>query len=547
MRRNPEPQGPADQSAGGETGPDLDRLVLTLGPEVAEVLQSPRTPTPIGEILITAPDELGRLRAAPGDLVLLVGWRGADAAPALIRLRDSAATAAVVKLAADDDHGRAALREAVAGAGLGVVALRPDMRWEQAESLIRSLVEGPAEQPADTPTGDLFAIAHTTAALTGGLVSIEDTANRVLAYSASGDDVDELRRLSILGRQGPESYLALLREWGVYRRLRAGEEVVEIEARPDLAISRRLAVGIHAGRRTLGFIWVQQASHPMHPHAERALLGAARVAAVAMARSRTEEALAARSRERLVAALVRSPETAGDAAAELGLPADRAATAVVFDLPDAPDETGTPDAPEGELGRGDLVNLVSVHAASFRRSSLTTRLGSGICLVVPSGDPAAVAGLVQDILDQARHHLRVGVRAAIGSVAARPALLPRSRRDAERVLAVMPPGESRASFAETAPRVVLAETAAAVAANPELRLAGVEELIAADREHGTALVASLRAYLDRFGDVRAAAADLTVHPNTVRYRVRQACRVAGLDLADPNQRVMVELLLRASL
>ncbi|HEX4727510.1 MAG TPA: hypothetical protein VH298_06915, partial [Jatrophihabitans sp.] len=64
---------------------------------------------------------------------------------------------------------------------------------------------------------ELAELAQTIATLTGGLVSIEDsTSARVLAYSRSSDEVDELRRLSILGRSGPPEYLALLREWGIY-------------------------------------------------------------------------------------------------------------------------------------------------------------------------------------------------------------------------------------------------------------------------------------------------------------------------------------------
>src|SRR4051812_26879254 len=50
---------------------------------------------------------------------------------------------------------------------------------------------------------DLYGIAQTLATLTRGMVSIEDDRSRVLAYSASDDTADELRRLSILGREGP--------------------------------------------------------------------------------------------------------------------------------------------------------------------------------------------------------------------------------------------------------------------------------------------------------------------------------------------------------
>ena len=80
---------------------------------------------------------------------------------------------------------------------------------------------------------ELAELAQTIATLTGGLVTIEDsTSARVLAYSRSSDEVDELRRLSILGRSGPPEYLALLREWGVYDRLAHSEEVLEIAEHP---------------------------------------------------------------------------------------------------------------------------------------------------------------------------------------------------------------------------------------------------------------------------------------------------------------------------
>ena len=61
---------------------------------------------------------------------------------------------------------------------------------------------------------------------------------------------------------------------------------------------------------------------------------------------------------------------------------------------------------------------------------------------------------------------------------------------------------------------------------------------------GTDIGRSLLAYLDAFGDVRSAAAGLHVHPNTLRYRVRRACELSGLDLDDPDQRLVAQLQLR---
>ena len=152
-----------------------------------------------------------------------------------------------------------ALRTAAQEAGIALLTVRPEVRGDQLQSVCQNIVDDArvtATEDLPEAGGDLFSMAQTIAHLTGGLVSIEDAASRVLAYS-SGAEVDELRRLSVLGRQGPESYLALLREWGVFAKLRSGEEVVRVEEHPELGIRRRLAVGIHAGRRPLGSIWVQ--------------------------------------------------------------------------------------------------------------------------------------------------------------------------------------------------------------------------------------------------------------------------------------------------
>jgi DNA-binding PucR family transcriptional regulator len=65
-----------------------------------------------------------------------------------------------------------------------------------------------------------------------------------------------------------------------------------------------------------------------------------------------------------------------------------------------------------------------------------------------------------------------------------------------------------------------------------------------DRVHGGDLLITLRAYFDAVGDVRAAGDALGLHANTVRYRIRRAQEVAGLDLEDPDQRLLAELQVR---
>ncbi len=58
------------------------------------------------------------------------------------------------------------------------------------------------------------------------------------------------------------------------------------------------------------------------------------------------------------------------------------------------------------------------------------------------------------------------------------------------------------------------------------------------------LTETLRAWLDRPGQVQAVAAELGVHPQTVRYRVRQLRELFGTRLEDPDARFELALALR---
>ena len=94
---------------------------------------------------------------------------------------------------------------------MALIAVHPQARAELVLATVRSLLEGGAGQAvtgdrADEPLAgenDLYGLAQTVAALTGGLVSIEDERSQLLAYSATDGAADELRMLSILGPGRP--------------------------------------------------------------------------------------------------------------------------------------------------------------------------------------------------------------------------------------------------------------------------------------------------------------------------------------------------------
>ena len=124
------------------------------------------------------------------------------------------------------------------------------------------------------------------------MISIEDDQSHVLAYSASNEEADELRRLTILGRAGPPEHLEWIGQWGIFDALQASGDVVRVAERPELGLRPRLAVGhppsrdgcAAAAAGFAGTIWLQQGSAPLADDAEEVLRGGAVLAARIMSR-----------------------------------------------------------------------------------------------------------------------------------------------------------------------------------------------------------------------------------------------------------------------
>ena len=96
---------------------------------------------------------------------------------------------------------------------------------------------------------------------------------------------------------------------------------------------------------------------------------------------------------------------------------------------------------------------------------------------------------------------------------------------------------------EHLPALLLAAAPGIAADLARTRLAPLDSLAEGPRER---LVLTLRAYLDRPGQVQAIAGALEVHPQTVRYRLKQLRELFGDRLEDPDARFELSLALRAA-
>ncbi|MEU4999221.1 helix-turn-helix domain-containing protein [Streptomyces sp. NPDC021622] len=528
-------------------GISLRQLLMSLGEPLVELQTAPAgLDVEIRSVALLDPEDPPV--AHPGELVLAIGARGRAAFPALRAAGRDGAAAVAVKV--DAPGQAAALSETAAEAGVALLSVRGEARWDQVDAIARAaLDDAPVDgSTEDADEGDLFSLAQTTAMLTGGIVSIEDTANRVLAYSRSADHdgADDLRRQSILGWQGPEAYLARLREWGVFQRLRTSDDVINVDSHPELGIRRRLAIAIRSGDRQLGTIWVQEGSTPLTERSDQALLGAARVAALHLVRRRRELSADVTLARTLAAGLLEGSSGPQPLAAHLGLDAARPAAVLGFSY-------GATEATGAELARAEVTNLISVHTAARHRAALVTEGDHRIYVLLPalprSIDIGTLRGWGQDIADTARRHLGLALRGSVGCIVPGLGKVPQSRREADRILDAMVNADvatTVAALPDIQAEVLVSEVLALLADRPDMRDPRLTAVTAHDSRHQGRLAESILAYLNAFGDVRAAAAQLHVHPNTVRYRIGRAEQLTGLDLSRPDQRLLAMLQLRLS-
>ncbi|MEU8824562.1 helix-turn-helix domain-containing protein [Streptomyces sp. NPDC048636] len=539
-----DPTAEAPHSGGGIS---LRQLLMSLGEPLVELQAAPAgLDVPIRGVALLDPED--EPVTHPGELVLAIGVRGRAALPALRAGGRGGAAAVAVKV---DTPGQAgALTEAAAEAGVALLSVRRDARWEQVDALARAALEDvPLDRDGEgfeEGEGDLFSLAQTTAVLTGGIVSIEDTANRVLAYSRStdSDEVDDLRRLSILGWQGPEAYLSRLRRWGVFQRLRASDEVISIDSHPELGIRRRLAVAVRSGDRQLGTIWVQEGAVPLTERSEQALTGAARVAALHLVRRRRELSADVTLTATLSAGLLEGSTGPQPLATHVGVDPARPAAVLGFSY-------GTAGATGPELARAEVTNLISVHTAARHRSALVTPLDQRIYVLLPqlprSIDLGTLRSWGEEIVEAAQRHLSLPLRGSVGRIVPGLADVPASRREADRILDAMVRAgvpTTVAALPDIQAEVLVSEVLGLLAERPGMRDPRLTAVVAHDTRHRGQLAVSILAFLNAFGDVRAAAAELHVHPNTLRYRIRRAEELTGLDLTRADQRLLAMLQLR---
>lgn len=354
-------------------------------------------------------------------------------------------------------------------------------------------------------------------------VLLDDPSLAPLAYSRQWGEIDGVRSKSILTRGAPPTVRDALMAQGIAE----AADVVRTTADPVLGMAERVCVAVRSNKQLLGYIWILDPGATLSDEE----LDVARTAARRVARLMTE------SVTRLV----------GDESALMLKLASEAVEDREAAVADVRAQGALPDGPVVLCLLGavsDDVELTVVAHMAIRRLSvghaITGRLADGTAVLASLGDPVlrtlhsgevaqwlhriAPEGVAVgqsgsaplDGLHEAARHARVAFTVARSKPAARSfAAWPTLRAD--RLVAQLP-----RSWRDDLP----------------------QDLARLIREHPP-LAATLAAFLDAGGDVKAAADATSLHRSGVYYRLRRIEELTGLQLDRGDDRLLAHLAVRA--
>ncbi|MBM7769960.1 hypothetical protein JOD54_000164 [Actinokineospora baliensis] len=488
-------------------GPTLLRTahVLDPAPTVTDVVIAEtvkRTQVSSGDLV------LGVAVASTADAVELVGHCGAHGAAAVLLKPPHAA--------------RTAVRAAAQKAGTALVEVHAATAWAQLVWLLRSVLDAAADEATDAlnpgPFGDLFRLADAAAAVVDAPVTVEDANSRVLAYSARQDRTDSARVSTIMGRRVPDDVLARFRSRGVFRELSRGRTAIFVPAQKDGTLPR-LIVPVRMGGELLGSMWAVVPG-PVSDERAAAFADIAPVVALHLLRRRAREDTDRGRSAELVRSVLDGTGSARLVAAEL-------------DLSDEPHRVVAIDAQSDDpLSEGVRLALLERLTEGVGRRPAVADLHGVLYAIVPDcsgrgGWPALREALAE----------LAGPLAAAGS-AVPVNDLARSRAEADEALSLLRAGlvpGPVAAHDEVWTVLVLHRTAVVSTGAGVAHVGPLAYL--RSREDADWYLDTLYEWLRHPGDPRAAAAALTIHPNTLRYRMARITAAIDADLGDPNTRL----------
>lgn len=484
---------------------------------------------------------------APGTVLLAVGVPDCQVEAALQDAVERRFAAVVIRAS------RRAFPPIDQRGSTAVVSLPPSSPWSPVVRAVEDLIAAAATAPpslvepvspggvGQLPEGDLFSLANVLAERIGGPVILENANFEVVAYSSFTGTVDHGRDRTIIGRRMLPEWIEHLERTGALGRLRTTADVIDISSGPWQA-RRRLITAVRWENRLIGVLWAAE-DDSLPVDAPERLREAADLAAPHLLRHYDSHRAERLWRGRLVRSLLDGRDDSRRHADELGLPRNAAYAVLGF----TPDEDAA--LTDDEWDR--ITDHVALCCDVFRWQSAVSRSGATVfALVVVPKDSAddAVLRLGREIVGRVIPVLGRRLRGATSTVGAGLTEIRARRWETENALEVLrdePRGDDVrfVRYDDVRPLALLHELDLLLENRPDLRLPALQRIEEEDIRKHSALLPTLRIYLQSNLNASEAARRLNLHVTTLRYRLGRIRDLSGLNLDDPRVALVCHLLL----
>ena len=519
-----------------ESTTTLGTLLDTLGSTVLRALALPKgRDRSAGHPLILDPDSTD---PHAGDAIVLAPGR--PSAELMDWAAETGAAALVVRTGAID---ASAWGEAARRTGVAVLESSPDVAWGRLYTLVDAIktMSGPVSDSDSRHSTDLFRLANDIALRTGGAVTIEDLAMRVLAYSTiPGQEVDGLRRDGILGRRVPEhpsnaeEYATVLRSMTAVRSLPTEEDLP------------RLAIAVRDRGEALGTIWVLEGSTPLSTDAAEVLAEAAQRAAAQLARFNLVADADRRQRTERLGWLIRGSGATASIAGHFGLEPSSATTVIVIDR--IAEHRASRSGVSMHTAAAYVGDLLRTGLSAYRIPAAAGAFdGRAMAVAGTSADTAVLQSIIATVIARANESIGSGWRAGVSATLPGLTGIPSAAAQAAqawRVVAHIPGHREIGLHERLGPGLLLMEIHSSLGQSELVSGEPLRTLLAHDAANGTDYVKSLSRWIGANHDVARAAELLMLHPNTLRHRLRRIAEVIDIDDADLRLVLALQLRLR---
>ena len=478
-------------------------------------------------------------RGLNGTVVLIT-----EAAANLDRLLESyrGAVALVVAPGAHAHLGDETINPSTAALPL-VLERAAGVTWAETLLHLRQLADGASTALTWPDVDDLSSLAAVIADSTGASITIEDPASRVLAHANLGDDLDEIRKQTILTGAIPDWRIAQLEESGFLPAVRASTDVVERPATAD--DPARSVIALRSDGEMLGTIWAAYPAEVDPGTVRDVLREAARAAVPVMLRTLRRSPFDARIRAEALGSILAGTHDLAPAATLLSLPFAGHYTALALNpLP------------------ADAEALLRFHLRAAFADVVLARIADRVAVLLQSAEATDEEDVRERVVDTLERTMPTGavLTIGVGSSVHRLDRVRESWTEAVYVLDALDslaassddadpedlPGWSstsvHAAIAADLPAELVALEIADALTEADPRIAAPAKILAVhDAAHQGQLVRTLEVYFETVGNSAEASRRLHVHANSLRHRLFRIEELTGLSPMRRADRLWLEV------